>query len=183
MSQIYKNNFSGPFPPQVPTSFTTDIEESYDFPVAAGTSVPIANVERFTGDNGIQTVANTNIGETNVIQVRFQREDTVTVGAVSSNILARTLFLNSTLTLQVLVAGFADNGDACGGYTTATIKQTGGIATIIDAGDLIFNSDASLVGANFTISTTGAQFIITVTGVALRTINWSVCLPGIVSTI
>jgi hypothetical protein len=180
MSQFFIATTSGNLPPEVPTSFTTDTSGTFEYPAGTGTAIPDSNNLVLTGDNGIQTVTHT--VDTNVIQVRFQRGTTQTVGATTQTAFSLNMLSNTTLTLQVIISGYADNNDAVGGYTTATIKNVAGVASVIDAGDVIVNTDASLVGATFNISASGAGFIITVSGVAARTIDWSVCLPGIVST-
>lgn len=118
----------------------------------------------------------------NVILVRFQRGEVQTVGATTDTAFSFTLNNNTTLTLQLIVSGFADNNDSLGGYSTVTVKNVAGVSTIIDAGDLVINTDTSLDGSYFIVDTSGADFRVRVTGVAARTINWSVALPGIVST-
>lgn len=184
MSQIYKTSSGGGgLPSNVPTSFTTDKIESYNFSAGAGTAIPSGNNIQLYGDNGIETV--TESTQTSVIQVRFTRGETTTSDGAgqTQTALSLTTVNNTVITFQVLVAGF-DSADSIGvgGYTTATVINIAGVASLIDIPDIIVNRSAGLTTSTFTVDTSGAQARIRVTGDATKTINWTVCTPGIVST-
>ncbi len=186
MSQIYKDRSTGPVPPAVPTEFTTDIQDltiiASDIPSPLGSSVPIANIERLSGDDGIRTVSTPNaIG--NNVTFRFIRGRTTTSGAATSTIITQPTLSDTVMTIQIIVAGYADNGAGAfagiGAYGTAVVKNTAGVATLVNTADLIVNAEASLGAANVTVTTVGANLLVNVLGVAGFDIEWGACLPGI----
>lgn len=183
MSQIFKASVSST--PSIPTSFTTDVNDTAivpgDIPASAGSAVPQANILRVSGDNGIKTVATPNAAGN--LTIRFIRgEGQTTDGTTVTPILTQTTATDTTLTVQVIVAGFSDANDSYGAYATIVVNNTAGTARVVDDVDFIANFDASLTAAEITVTVSGADFIINATGVAATTINWTVALPGIVST-
>lgn len=180
MSQIYKASASGN--PAIPTSFQTDAQDTSTLALTAagGTAVPQGNILRIGGDNGIKTYEITQ--EAGSLTVGFIRGEGQTVGAVSTDIITQLTNTNSTMTIQIIAAGYADNNESIGIYGTAVVRNVSDTVTVVNTVDLIKNSDASLAGASLSVSGSGSSFVVTVTGVAIRTINWSVTLPGIVST-
>jgi len=173
---------SGPVPPSVPTSFTTDLNDTTilpgDIPPALGTSTPLLNVERLSGDDGIKTVATPNAAANNVT-IRFIRGRTTTAGAVTSNLITQATLSNTTMTIQIIIAGYGSNNDGIGYYGTAVVKNVAGTATLINTVDLIKNSDASLAASNATVTVSGGNLLVNVLGVAGVNIDWGACLPGI----
>lgn len=139
----------------------------------------LANTIYLNGENGIQTYALTSIDE-NYAQIGFTRDSVQTIGAVTENCLQLLTTTNTCFTLQVLVSGIADNDEAIGGYTTATIKNIAGIVSLVDEPDIITQSDVGLASGTFAINVSGSFVNIDVTGVAGRTINWACCTPGII---
>lgn len=184
MSQIYKDRATGPVPPQVPTSFALDVEDTAivpgDIPASAGSAVPVANVLRVSGDNGIKTIYTPNASGNATI--RFIRGETTTVGFATSVCLSQPVETGTTLTIQIIIAGYGDNNDAIGAYGTAVVKNVAGTASLIEEVDLIVNADTSLEDCDFNVLTSGANLEVNVTGVPGVTIAWTTALPGIVST-
>lgn len=183
MSQIISPSVSST--PSIPTSFTTDVNDTAivpgDIPASAGSAVPQANILRVSGDNGIKTVATPNAAGN--LTIRFIRDEGITTdGTTVTPILTQATATDTTLTVQVIVAGFSDANDSYGAYGTIVVNNTAGTARVVDTTDFITNSDASLSGAEITVTVSGADFIVNATGVAATTINWTVALPGIVST-
>lgn len=186
MSQIYKSSASGPQPP---TDLTKLIADNVDNTVtaivqtAATAVIPTANAIQLNGDNGIETDACPNVvGSTNVLQIRFSRGIGQTVGATTTTILTLGTRTNTCVTLKILVTGLSTDNLGVGGYAIATYKNIAGVVSIVDVLDFVVNSDAGLAGATFGISVSGTNLTITATGVAGKTINWTICTPGIVST-
>lgn len=183
MSQIISPAVSST--PAVPTSFTTDVNDTTivpgDIPASAGSSVPQANILRVSGDNGIKTVATPNAAGN--LTIRFIRDGAQTTdGTTVTPILTQTTATDTTLTVQIIVSGFSDANDSYGAYATVVINNTAGTARVVGDADFIINSDASLATAEITVTVSGADFVVNATGVAATTIDWTVALPGIVST-
>ncbi len=182
MSQIYKGGVSST--PSVPTSVSTDLQDTTTAALSAATGsvVPVANILRLGGDNGIKTYELTlSPGELSIGFIRgsAQTTDAATVTAV----ITQATNTDSTMTVQIIAAGFCTtNNDSVGIYGTAVINNTAGTASLVNTVDLIKNSAASLSTCDLTITASGADFIVNVTGVAGLTINWDICLPGIIST-
>lgn len=182
MSQIFKSSVSGT--PSVPTSFDTDLQdtETVALTAATGTVVPQGNMLRLGGDNGIKTYEVTQ--EPGSLTVGFIRGSAQTTDAVTvTPVITQATNTDSTMTVQIIAAGFCTtNNDSVGIYGTAVINNTAGVASLVNTVDLIKNSAASLATCDLTITASGADFIVNVTGVAGLTINWDICLPGVVST-
>jgi hypothetical protein len=185
VSQIIKDLSAGPVPPDVPTSFTTDISTTLATPAAGlGTTTPVANNVRVSGDNGLVIVSDP--AQPSLMLVAFTSGSVTTSDGLGQTrtIIPFTLLTDSVLTIQVIVSGRdTGTGDGVGGYCTATVKNVAGVASIVGtAPDILVTADASISTAAFTVGVSGAQFIVTVTGVAGRTINWDACLPGIIQS-
>ncbi len=185
MSQIYKRVTSGDLPPDVPTTFTTDLSTTLPVPaLGLGTTTPVSNNVRVAGDNGIVVISDPL--QPKLMHFGFSSGVATTSDGTSQTqtIIPFTLTNNTVLTIQVIVSGRdTGTGDGVGGYCTATVKNFAGVASIVGtAPDILVTADASIATATFTVGVTGAQFIVTVTGVAGRTINWDACLPGIIQS-
>jgi len=176
------NTSSGPVPPSVPTSFTTDLNDTTllpdDINPPLGTSTPLLNVERLSGDDGIKTVAAPNAAA-NLVIIRFIRGRTTTAGAATSNLITQATLSNTTMTIQIIISGFGDNNDGIGFYGTAVVKNVVGVASLVGTVDLIKNFDASLATATATVTTAAGNLLVNVVGVAGVNIDWGACLPGI----
>lgn len=181
MSQIFKAVTAGNLPPSVPTSFDTDLQDLTVGPaaVAQGSVVPQANILRVAGDNGITSVETSNPGD---LQLRFIRGSTTTVGAVTQTAITQAILVDATMTIQIIVAGFSTDNLGVSGYATAGVKNVSGVLSIINTVDVIINKDPGLDTANITVTTSGSNLLVNVVGVAGKTITWTACLPGIVTS-
>lgn len=170
-------------PPQVPESFTTDINDTAiqpgDIPAAAGTSTATAHILRLSGDNGIKTVSTPTAAGNNVT-FRFIRGSNSTNGAATANLITQAVLTDSTMTIQIIVAGFSADGFGIGAYGTAVVKNVAGVASLVNTVDLIVNADAALAACNVTVTTAGGNLLVNVLGAAGKIITWGSCLPGIV---
>lgn len=183
MSQVYKSLTSGPVPPDVPTEFDTDLQDLTvgAAPAAGGTVIPQANILRVAGDNGIKSVETSNPGD---LQIRFIRGSTITSDGAGQTQIAITqaILNNATMTIQIIVAGFSNDNLGIGAYGTAAVKNVGGTLTLLDPIDLLVNKDVGLDTANVTVTTSGTDLHVNVVGVAGKTITWTACLPGVVTS-
>lgn len=183
MSQFFIPTTSSNLPPAVPTSFGTDLQDLTVGAAAAaqGTVVPQVNVLRAAGDNGIKTVQTNNPGD---LQIRFIRGSTVTSDGAgqTQTAITQAILSNATMTIQIIVAGYSADNLGIGAYGTAAVKNVAGTLTVLDPVDLIVNADAALAAANVTVTTSGTNLLVNVVGVAGKTITWTACLPGIVTS-
>lgn len=184
MSQIIKGGVSST--PSVPTSFETDLQDTTTtaLTAATGTVVPQSNTLRLGGDNGIKTYQITQ--EAGSLTVGFIRGTGITTNVQTTAIITQAVPTNSTMTIQVIAAGFADNNAAAGMYGTAVVKNVAGVVSVISTNpngiDLIKNTEATLAATDLTVTASGASFVVSVVGVLGRTISWDVALPGIVAS-
>lgn len=187
MSQIYKSLASGPTPPSIVTGLVADDVDSATTAIVQRTPSTVsatASLIVLNGDNGIETdkMAALTSGATNVLQIRFTRGIGQTVDAATTTLITLGTRTNTVVTMQILVAGKSTDNLGVGGYAIATFKNIAGVVTVVDVLDFIVNGDAGLGAATFGITPSGTNLLITVTGVAGKTINWTACTPGIVST-
>lgn len=181
MSNAWLKTNTGSFP-SVPTSFATDIEDLTVGAAAAagGSVVPQSNILRVAGDNGITSVETSIPGD---LQLRFIRGEATTSDGLGQTQIAITqaILVNSTMTIQIIVAGYSTDNFGIGAYGTAVVKNVAGTLSIINTVDLIVNKDSpDLDSANVTVTTVGTNLLVNVIGVAGKTIKWTACLPGIV---
>ena len=179
MSQFFQGVTSGSLPPSVPTSFGTDLNDPTVLAAAAagGSVTAVANVIRMAGDNGIKTAQTSESGD---LQIRFIRGQDSTTDDETITLITQAIPTDSTLTIQIIVAGFASDNSAIGAYGTAVVKNVAGVASLVDDVDLIVNKEAALAAANITVTTSGSDLLVNVLGVAGLNINWGAALPGIV---
>lgn len=168
-------------PPEVPTEFDTDLQDLTvgAAPTAEGSVIPQSHKIRIAGDNGIKSVETSNAGD---LQLRFIRGSTTTTGAVTETAITQPILTNATLTIQIIVAGYSTDNLGIGAYGTAVVKNVGGTLSLINTVDLIVNADTGLTAANITVTTSGTNLLVNVVGVSGKTIAWTVCLPGIVTS-
>lgn len=183
MSQIYKSLTSGPVPPSVPTSFTTDVHDNTT--AGPGNAVPAANILQLLGgetdqnnSNGIRTDANPNNGNIVLVELtnRF-RQTTTTVGAVTSSVTILSALVAGTYTLDMSIAGFATAGGPAGnGYTIVGSVKSDGITASLCGGILAQQKDSfeDVIGANAIMDVSGNTIIVTFTGFAGITFDWLV---------
>lgn len=183
MSEFHINPTLIPPPPQVPTEFDVDLTDLTvgAAPAAGGTVTPQSNILRVAGDNGIKTVETSVPGD---LQIRFIRGSAITSdgGGQTQTAITQAILNNATMTIQIIVAGYSDDNLGVGAYGTAALKNVAGTLTLLDPVDLIINKDAALDTANVTVTTSGTNLLVNVVGVATKTITWTACLPGIVTS-
>jgi hypothetical protein len=184
MSQILSSSVAGT--PSVPTSVTTDQQDSITSILSApnGTVVPQINILRIGGDNGIATYQVVN--QPGAMTIGFIRGGPVTTTNIQTTaVITQPVPTNSTMTLQIIASGFADNSDGVGIYGNAVVKNVAGVVSIISQSpiqtvDKIVNADASLTGVDLNLTVSANTFTVNVVGVAGRTITWEAALPGII---
>jgi hypothetical protein len=186
MSQFWQGVTAGALPPAVPTSFAADQLDntltSADVAASGGSVAPIANSLRVAGDHGISTVVSNNAP--GILIVRFIRGYVTTVGAVTTTAITQPIPANTTMTIQILGSGYADDNSGVGFWGTAVVKNVAGVVTLINTVDFVFNRDSSgsLNSSNASVTASGSNLLVNVVGVADRTIAWGVNLPGIILT-
>ncbi len=186
MSQFFTTISGGNLPPQIPTEFDTDLEDTTTSALTAstGTAVPQSNALRIGGDNGIKTYAITQ--QPGAMTIGFIRGTGTTTDVQTTTIITQAVPSNSTMTIQVIAAGFADNNEAAGMYGTAVVKNVAGTVSVVSTNpngiDLIKNTEATLAATDLSVTASGSNFIVSATGVLGRTISWDIVLPGIVAS-
>lgn len=173
MSQAGTNNTSsGPVPPQVPTSFVTDVNSP---------AVPAANVLNVVGGEttannlfGIRTDGSSGsntltIQQTNRIQGFISTND-----ATPTNII--TFPLGATPGVfkfdgNIEAFNTTDIAGACYGFQIG-IRTTGAAATVIGVSFDDDFEEAAMSTADFTATASGNNLIVTVTGIAAKAIDW-----------
>lgn len=184
MSQVYKDLTSGPSPPAVPTSFTTDVRDNTT--TGPGTAIPALNILQVLGrdttqnnDNGIRTDADPNNG--NVLYVELTNRITgtgSTVGAVTADIITFDLGASTAVyRFNFLVSGRDTAGASVGqgvGYTIDGSARTSGVAaTVISTPDIDADEDTAIMGSLISFIASGNNVIVRATGVAGETISFN----------
>lgn len=171
MSQIIKSLVSGPVPPNVPTSFVTDVNSP---------AVPLANVLNVFGGtttinniNGIQTDGSSG-SNTETIQLTNR----ITGSATTTNATpttAATFSLGATpgvftFDIQIASLNVTDvNGD--GYFISGSARTNGATAVLCGTPDKIVNEEVvDTADANMVVS--GNNVIIQVTGIVAKTHRW-----------
>lgn len=179
MSQIYKDRATGPVPPTVPTSFTTDVRDNTT--TGPGTAIPAANVLQILGRDttqnnvyGLRSDANPNNG--NVVQMELTNRahlNTQTVGAATETVTIFTPTDATSLTFTMTLTAYTSTGDvALGGQQIGLARKSGGSVTVIGTNDTFDEYDAALNTNDWEVVESGADLILRVTGVAGFTLNW-----------
>jgi hypothetical protein len=170
VSQIFKSSSSGPSPPDVPTTFTTN----------SGNAVPAANILNVLGGsstasnvNGITTTGSGNT-LTVVLTNRLQGTGTSANGATSDLITFDLGGSAAVYRFKFEVTGReTTTGDGVGYTIFASAKTDGATATAIQTEFVDADEDASLNTANIDFITSGNDIILRFTGVALLTVDLS----------
>lgn len=184
MSQIYKDRATGPVPPAVPTSFTTDVRDNTT--TSPGTAVPAANVLQILGrdtvqnnDNGQRTDADPNNG--NVVYVELTNRTTGTVTTADATLTTVITFSLGATPGAFYLWGNAQAFDsatpAAGTYSFSAGYRTDG-ATATELGTEFHDDfeDPSLVTADIFLNTSGNDVLVQVQGVAATVVNWNIML-------
>lgn len=195
MSQIYKSGASGPVPPIVATSYTTDIRNN-DGTLTPGHAIPSGNVLIVKGRessqnniNGIRTDADTEGSNNLFIELTNRATGTgTTTGATDADII--TFDLGATpgvYTFDIKVSGFAHGGFGSPlgtGYTIVGGVRTDGLAGTLLPTQVVDHFEEGALGvapqATAKIVVTGNDAIVRVTGKtdggAGFAMNWSATL-------
>lgn len=141
----------------------------------------IAGLVYLSGENGLKTYKLTALGA-NISVVAFNHGEVQTIGATTESILTFPTTIDTSFRIQILLSGTADDGSAVGGNNYYTVKNIGGVLSIIEEPDLILDKDSPLDAVNAFVAASGTDFVVYVTGVIGRTINWEACTPGVIQS-
>jgi hypothetical protein len=180
LSQVYKSLTSGPVPPAVPTSFTTQ----------DGSAVPAANIlivdafdSREDNTNGITTKGGVDAGDppgtglSNELSIyitnRLQGSVT-TVGATSGDIITFVPTVVGTYSLEYRAAAYNTTSVLGAGYSMfGAIRFDGVNSNICDTFDEIVNEEGTMSNVDIAVVVSGSSVILRSTGYLGQTINWS----------
>lgn len=182
MSQIYKSLISGPVPPAVPTSFTTDIRDN-NGSLSPGTSIPAANnlevLARYSSQNnvnGIRTDADPNNGKFLYVELTNRVNITATTsdgGGQTQTIVLLAPANSTSITFRCLVTGYdSANNISIGGEQIGLVRTAAGIVSIVGTNDTFDESDAALNTADWNVISASPNLSFTFVGVAGHTIVW-----------
>lgn len=187
MSQVYKSLVSGPVPPTVATSYTTD----------DGTAVPAANILDVRGiDNSTAFVATHNNIANGVIviggavqtnagnRIQVQLTNRYHASATTTDATPQTLFnlplgtTPGTYLFNLQLAQYDSTHDQGGALSLSYAVRTNGVtATKIGSGASLDVEDETLLNESFTTITLPANALdIAITGSAATTINWTMVI-------
>ena len=175
MSQIYKSLASGPVPPSVATSYTTD----------NGTAVPALSILDVRGidvtdnnNNGIQVEGGlAQTGASNRVQVQITNRlqgITSTSGAASANIVVFTPAVTGTYSMEFRIAVYIETSLLGAGYSLfGAIRFDGVNSNICDIFDEIVNEEGAMTNLDIAVTIAGANVQVVGTGYGAEEINWS----------
>jgi len=186
MSQIYKDRSTGPVPPTVPTSFTTDVRDNTT--AGPGTAIPAANVLQILGrqtvqnnDNGQRTDADPNNG--NVVKVELTNRQTGTVTTADATVTTIITFdlgaTPGTYYIYGNVQAFNSSGPASAAYSfSGGYRTNGSIATELGTEFHDTFQDLALITTDVLLTVNGLDnnVYVQVQGVAATSINWNALL-------
>lgn len=175
MSQIYKTLTSGgPIPPNIPTSFVTDVNPS---------SIPIANIENIIGGtttvNNVKGIQTDGSSGSNTITIQLTNRiqgSGNTVGATTTTI--ATMNLGATpgnYAWEFYISGYEPTAPSGTGYNIQScVRTTGAAATLVSTSDETYVEDPALGASDAQITVSGNNVNVTVIGIAGLTIHWNV---------
>lgn len=176
MSQIYKSSASGPVPPTVATSYTTQ----------NGTAVPAANIliinandSTENNDNGIISkggVAGTGTAnEVDIIITNRLQGTGTTVGVIipTADVITFLPLTIGTYSLEYAVSAYNTTSTLGAGYKVfGAVRFDGVNSHICGSADTFDNEEGAMVACDLDVVVSGANIILRVTGYAGQTINW-----------
>lgn len=177
MSQIYKDNTSGPVPPAVPEQFTAD-DATIGIPVANNLNL-LSRDTTENNNNGIQTTADPNLSDDFYVEITNRLQGSVTtVGAVTSPMITFTPTSVGTYTIECRISGYNTTSLLGAGYSLfGSVRFDGVNSNLCGTVDRIINEEGAMSSANTTFTVSGANILINGVGYAAQTINWiAVCL-------
>lgn len=180
MSQAGINNtVSGPVPPTVATTYTTD-SNSPAIPAANNLNV-FGGDQTFNDANGVVTVGSTGGPTLTVTLSNRLRGSGTTIGAVTTDLVTFPLTgptigtVPGAIVIDAQVVAFESTTPASAGYALfGTVRGTGAATVLVGTPDKIVNEEAALATADANIVVSGNNVIIRVTGVVGLTLNWNV---------
>lgn len=173
MSQIIKDMASGPVPPDVPTTFSTD----------SGNAVPAANILNVLGadttvnnDNGIRTT-----GSGNTVTVQLTNRSTgqvTTANATPTTILSFALGATpGVYYFRGSLQAYNTTDIAGGAYDfSAGARTTGAAGTELGTEYKDVFEEVAMTTADFNVTVSANNLVIEVIGIAAKTINWNIDL-------
>lgn len=172
MSQVIKNLASGPVPPQVPTSFVTDVNSP---------AIPAANVLNEIGgfttannNNGIRTDGSSGSNTLTIQLTNRVQGSATTVGAATSTIITFTPTIVGTYAFEFRIAAYNSTSLlGAGSSVFGAIRYDGVNSNICDIFDEINNDEGAMSGTDVSVTTSGASMLLRATGYAAQTINWA----------
>lgn len=180
MSQIYKNQSSGPPPPGTVTDLTGDTGTNPVPPDGAN------NINVF-GDPLAPGIITRGDAAGNTIFIGLEQPTTCgtgqTIDVGTADLVTLSLGATpATYTLKGLIAGKAATASGIGGESIGTFRTNGAAATLINTVDNVFNKDLAIAGASYTFVVSGNDVIYRATGSLGSVINWNGCVTFISAT-
>lgn len=170
---------TGPVPPAVPTSFTTDYNAAL---TSTGVSIPQANVENVVGGfnvidnaNGIATQANPDNDKNLIVLLtnRVRGAQTSVNGATISLITVPLGITPATYRFHFEIAGRdLANGDGAGYTVFATVKTDGITATRVKTAFVDEDEDDLLIPTDIALITSGNNIILSIIGIVGKNISY-----------
>lgn len=171
MSQFFISSTAAPPPPQVATSFVTDI---------GGPAVPVANVLNVPGGtstsnniNGIQT-----LGSGNTLTIQLTNR-IIGSGTTTDGVTPVTLFsfpmgaVPGTYSFTIHLAVFDVTDSIGAGYSVIDVVRTTGAAGVLIGGNIASSEEeGALTNLSFSSIISGNNFVVEVIGLAGKTINY-----------
>lgn len=180
MSQVIKNLASGPVPPTVATSYTTDVRDNTT--TSPGTAIPSSNNLEILGrdtiqsnDNGIRTDADPNNGKFLYVELTNRIHSSVTTtDATPTSLFSFSLGSTpSAYNFELNFSVYDRTNNKGAAYTVLYGLRTDGItATNISFTTPLNGEDSELNPSSLQVVNSGNSLIGTVTGIAATTINW-----------
>jgi len=183
MSNAWLRTNSGNLPPDVPTTFTTDVRDNSL--TSPGTAKPDSNNLEILGrdttqnnDNGIRTDADPNDGKFLYVELTNRLHGSAqTVGVGTADIITFTPQVIGTYSMEFRVAAYnttPSDGLGAGYSIFGAIRFDGTDSNICDPFDSIDNEEGTMSSTGIDVFVPGGpSVILRATGYALQTINWS----------
>jgi len=169
------NTSSGPVPPDVPTTFVTDVNSP---------AIPAANILNVLGSdttvnnaNGIRTDGSSG-SNTLTVQLTNRTRVIATTSDGAGQTQTVTIFtpaVSTGITFVVSITGYdSANNEVTGGELVGIARRSGGgVTVVVGTNDTFSESDAGLVTTDWNIVTDGTLIQVQFVGVAGRSIAWS----------
>jgi hypothetical protein len=170
MSQFFLNTMAGPIPPTVVETLTGN---------SGGVVAPTANNINVIGANGITVAGNPGTSTLTISPTEVVLSGTATTtGATTANInVSIPVPTNSTVSVRANIVGYDSTSNlGVGGEMLASVKNVGGVLSIVGVPDRTKNNDTALNDTSWTLITSGTNALVQVTGTASGggsdVINW-----------